>query len=95
VNGVNLQPDTVVARSGEPLTATIDDELVMLDPRQGVYFALDTVGHRVWELLEQPCSVDELCRTLGEEFDVDAATCRGDVLAFLGRLSEAELLEVR
>jgi hypothetical protein len=40
-----LSPETVVARREEPLTAPVDDELVMLDPRQSRYYGLDRIGH--------------------------------------------------
>ena len=89
-----LSIDTVVVRSSEAITREVDGELVMLDPRQGVYFALDSIGRRIWELLEQPQQVDALCRTLGEEFDAPAATCRADVLAFLEQLADADLVSI-
>lgn len=66
----------------------------MLDPRQSTYFGLDAIGRRIWALLERPLSVDELCRTLESEFDVTAADCRADVLAFLEQLDQADLLEI-
>jgi hypothetical protein len=90
-----LSPEAVVARRAEPLTATVDGELVMLDPRTSRYFALDAIGLRVWELLEQPRSVAAVCEALQDEFDVSQEACRRDVLAFLEQLQQAELLEVR
>jgi hypothetical protein len=92
---VSLSPDTVVARRTDPLTARVDDDLVMLDPRQSQYFALDGIGRRIWELLDEPRSVDALCTELQAQFRVEAETCRTDVLAFLEELSEAGLLEIR
>jgi len=91
----DLTLESVVARRAEPLTAPVDGELVMLDPRRSRYFGLDAVGHRIWELLESPRSVEALCSELQGEFDVDAESCQGDVLVFLGQLAEAELVEVR
>jgi hypothetical protein len=96
IRGVpTLALDTVVVRRTEPLTAPVDDDLVMLDPRGSRYFGLDAVGHRIWDLLEHPRSVAALCSELQEQFDVDAETCRADVLAFLAELESAELLEIR
>ena len=91
----SISAETVVARRAEPLTAAVDDDLVMLDPRRSTYYGLDRVGRRVWDLLDRPRSVDELCAALQDEFSVDAERCRADVLAFLEQLSEAELLEIR
>jgi hypothetical protein len=90
-----LTLEAVVARRAEPLTAEVDDDLVMLDPRQGRYFGADRVGRRIWELLEQPRSVDDLCSELEGQFDVAPDECRADVLEFLGQLADEELIEIR
>jgi Coenzyme PQQ synthesis protein D (PqqD) len=87
-----LSLDAVVVRNSEPITRAVDGELVMLDPRQSRYFALDSIGLRIWDLLEQPQQVDALCRTLVEEFDVSVEACHADVLAFLEQLSDAQLV---
>jgi hypothetical protein len=86
-----LPSDTVV-RNAPPLSAAVDDHVVMLDPARGEYFGLDPVGSRIWELLAEPRPVDDLCATLVAEFDVDDATCRSEVLAFLDGLAAVELV---
>ena len=92
---MSLAPDSVVVRRADALTAEVDEELVMLDPRQGQYFGLDPIARQIWELLETPRSVDALCAEVQGRFDVAPDTCRRDVLAFLDQLDEAELVEVR
>jgi hypothetical protein len=89
-----LSLDAVVTRRPEPLTAAVDEDLVMLDPSRSLYFGLNSVGHRIWELLERPQPVNALCAALESQFDVSAQTCRIDVLAFLERLADAELVEI-
>jgi hypothetical protein len=90
-----LSPEAVVTRRAEPLTAPVDGDLVMLDPRRSVYFGLDPVGHRIWALLEEPRSVEALCAELQARYDVPEETCRADVLAFIQQLLDAELVEMR
>jgi len=79
-------------RSEEPLTAVVDGETVMFSPDQGAYFGLDPIGTRVWQLLEQPRSLDDLCATLGDEYDVDDDTCRADIVALVEQLRGANLV---
>jgi hypothetical protein len=86
---------SVVSRKAIALAAELDGETVLFHPELGAYIALGAVGSRVWELLEKPQSVAELCATLCAEYDVDAAACRRDVLVFLGELNDAELIETR
>jgi PqqD family protein of HPr-rel-A system len=81
-----------LVRSEQTLAAVVDDDTVMFSPEQGVYFGLDPVGGRVWELLERPHTLDELCAILRDEYDVDAETCRTDVAALIAELREAGLV---
>ena len=59
-----------IRRRSEPLTASVDGETVMLDAERGSYFALGPVGSRIWELLEEPRTFDELCDALQDEYAV-------------------------
>jgi Coenzyme PQQ synthesis protein D (PqqD) len=90
----DVAPDSVIARSPAPLTASVDDELVMLDMGTSTYFALDRIGHRIWNLIEQPTRVEAICSALQPDFDVSAETCLADVQRFLAQLEDAGLVEV-
>jgi len=54
----------------------------------GLYYGLDAVGGRIWQLLDTPRTVGDICIALGEEFEVDDETCRADVLGFVADLVE-------
>jgi hypothetical protein len=81
-----------LVRSEQTLAAVVDGDTVMFSPEQGVYFGLDPVGGRVWELLESPRSLGELCAILRDEYDVDAETCLTDVATLIEQLREAGLV---
>ena len=87
-----LRLETTVVRSAGPITAAVEDELVVLEPARGSYFGLNAMGRRIWELVERPRPVGDLCIALQGEFAVDEATCRAEVLAFLSAAEEAGLL---
>lgn len=87
-----MAPGSRLVRNEEPLTALVDGETVMFSPGQGAYFGLDPIGTRVWELLAEPRSIDEVCATLHDEYEVDAATCRTDVDSLVDQLREANLV---
>jgi hypothetical protein len=70
------------------LAAQVGEELVMMSVDSGVYIGLNDVGARVWELIETPRDMDELCSTLSEEFDTTADACRPEVEAFLAQLEQ-------
>ena len=66
----------------------------MFHPDRGAYFSSGEVGLRVWELVAEPMSLEELCGTLTEEYDVEPARCRVEVEAFVSQLQDAGLVEV-
>lgn len=82
-----------LVRSGAPLTAEVDGELVMLDPRTSNYFGLDGVGHRIWELLEEPTTVDAMVSKLVSEYEVEPDRCTSEVAALVDELVEVGLVE--
>jgi len=47
----------------------------MMDIDKGKYFALNPVATRIWDLLEKPLTIDELCGILMEEYDVETEQC--------------------
>lgn len=89
-----LSDESIVVRSGEPITATVDNEIVMLAPEHGAYFGLNPVGTRVWELIAAPRPVADVWSALAAEYRIDRQRCRTDVVEFLLRLRQARLIEV-
>jgi len=75
--------DTMLSRNGDILHASVDtEEAVMLNVADGKYYALNAVAARIWELLERPMTVAQLCAQICEEFEVDRQTCEAAVLKF-------------
>lgn len=73
----------IVRRQGDWLAAKVGEELVMMSAEMGNYLGLTAVGARVWELIEAPRSLAEICARLESEFDVTPEICRAEVEAFL------------
>lgn len=86
--------DSVVVKDSEPITTTIDDEVVMLSPRANAYFGLGLVGSEIWNAIEQPRRVDDLCAGLVQQFEIDVDTCRREVLDFLNDLVDRGLARI-
>ena len=72
----------------------VSDGAVLLQMEDEIYFGLNAVGTRVWQLLPPTCAtLDELCARLGESYpDVAAEQIRADVLELLDQLREQKLL---
>lgn len=87
----DTDPAAVYVRTATPLAAEVDGELVMLDPATSRYFGLADTGMRIWQLLEEPRSVDDLVATLVAEYEVEPEQCTDEVMAFLDQLEQAGL----
>ena len=71
---------------------TIGGETIVLDLPNSQYFAITGVGSRVFELLGEDRTLDDLVATVVAEYEVDEPTARRDVQAFVDRLHQAQLL---
>lgn len=78
--------------SPDVLFQEIEGETVLLDPNAEHYYALDDVGTRFWQLLNEHGDVDVAVAAMLGEFDVDEPTLRSDLDALLARLREAGLV---
>jgi Coenzyme PQQ synthesis protein D (PqqD) len=86
--------DNIVVQDNEPIASRVDDEVVVMSMRAGALFGLGTVGSEIWNLIQTPCRVGDICAALVRDFDVDAATCERDVLDFLESLMARELVRI-
>jgi hypothetical protein len=94
MSGTPLTSHTVVVRSSEPLSAAVSDSLVLFSIARGKYIALDAVSTAIWQRLERPTSMKELCESLGKEFDVDPVVCERDVRQLITQLVSRGLVDV-
>ncbi|NNE24795.1 MAG: PqqD family protein [Rhizobiales bacterium] len=71
----------------------LEDQMVILDLRSGIYFGLNLVGSRIWELIKQGRTADEIAAVVVEEFDAPANEIEADVTALIGELVSRKLVE--
>lgn len=72
----------------------MDGEIVMMSIENSEYYGLDPVASRIWELLEQPATIEQLVEKLQDEYEVDYETCLKDVIAFADELLEKKILSI-
>lgn len=70
----------------------VGSEMVLLDYDRGIYYGLNPVGARVWQLLSDGEASDRIIELLAGEYDVARETLEGDVAALLRDLEAKELV---
>lgn len=73
-------------RNTDNIHSKIDDEVVMVNVEQGNYYSLNRVGSSIWELLETPKSVEEICSELMNEYEINEYDCKKEVESFVEAL---------
>lgn len=73
----------------------LDQNQVMLDIEKGKYFGLNPVGKRIWDLLDQPKTFDEITDNLLKEYQVDKQICVDELDHFIKKAITYGILEKR
>ena len=89
-----LELSSQITRNNELFYAAAGEELVMMSTEGGNYYGLDPVGRRIWEIIDEPRTVSDICAELLMDFQVPAATCEAEVLAFVKELVEHRVVHV-
>ena len=89
-----LSIDSIVSATSEQLSCALGEESAILNLKNTVYYGLDPVGTRIWNLLQQPIGVRELRDRITDEYEVDAKQCEGDLLSLLETMRNEGLIRV-
>jgi hypothetical protein len=92
--GAALSLDSVVVASKDQVSSRLEEEVAIVHIKAGIYYGLDPVGARIWELIATPRSVRSVRDTLLAEYQVEAERCEADLLVLLRALLEAGLVDV-
>ena len=91
---MTLDLTTRVVRSSEPMTAMAGNEVLMFSAEQSRYYGLNRVASAIWDRIETPASLGDLCTELGKAFDVSPEQCRDEVVAFVNLLLSKGLARI-
>ena len=89
-----LQEQSLITVRPEHLASALDGETILLHMTSGLYYGLNEVGARIWELLQTPQTLGQLSDRLLEEYDVDRTQCLQDVSKILQDLHNAQLIQI-
>ena len=74
------------------LASEVDGDLVMLSIESGKYFGLNPVAKQIWNILEKPTKLSELCVHLIAQYNIEPMQCEREVLQFMERMNEQKLV---
>ena len=86
--------DPIISASPNQVSGVLNGETILLSSTTNLYYGLDPVGSRMWELIQQPRRLSALCSQLVSDFDVEPSVCERDVRELLGKMVEADLIKL-
>ena len=90
----SLPAGATVRVAEDILASAFEEELVLLNLRDGVYYGLQGVASRIWSLIQRPTTVPEIRDALVAEYEVDPSRCEADLKGLLSELVERGLAVV-
>jgi hypothetical protein len=77
------------------MSRQVGDETVILDLSRGMYFSLDPVGAKIWQLLTEGHGPDAIVSDLLGQYEVAEDQLREDVNRLVDELVSRGLLQVQ
>jgi Coenzyme PQQ synthesis protein D (PqqD) len=90
-----VSDDSRFVVSPDQVSCDLGGEAAILQLKSAIYYGLDPVGARVWELLRTPKTLAELRDAIVAEYEVDSETCERDLRGLLEKLASERLIEIR
>jgi hypothetical protein len=88
---VSLQ--TAVRVSDDVVVRELDGEAIILNLSSGVYFGLDPVGTRMWQLIGQLARLQDVVDAMRDEYDAPIEKLEHDLLQLVFELTENGLVK--
>jgi hypothetical protein len=80
--------------STDQVSCDLAGEAAILNLKNSVYYGLDTVGARVWTLVQEPITVGAVRDAMVREYDVEPERCERDLIDLLQKLAAEGLIAI-
>jgi len=90
-----ISDQSVVVATKDQVSCDLAGEAAILNVKTGVYYGLDPVGARIWNLVQEPRAVADIQNTITGEYDVEPDRCARDLAGLLDKLLDEGLIEVK
>jgi hypothetical protein len=89
---ISLESRVVV--SDDVVSRDLEGEAVILNLESGTYFGLDSVGTRIWLLLQENGSLRRAFEVVLREYEVSSEKLEGDILRLVEELRSKGLVRL-
>jgi hypothetical protein len=90
-----ISGNSVVVVTKDQVSADLSGEAAILNLKSGIYYGLNNVGARIWNLLQEPKTINQIRDAILDEYAVERDQCGADLVALLEELLSKGLIEVK
>ncbi|MFN8671394.1 MAG: lasso peptide biosynthesis PqqD family chaperone [Candidatus Sericytochromatia bacterium] len=90
-----IELSSKIIKNDSLVASELDDGLVMMSLENNSYYGLNSIGKRIWELLDEKQTYNELIEKLTQEYDISKEECEKDILELLESLEKEEIISIQ
>jgi coenzyme PQQ synthesis protein D (PqqD) len=94
MGAITLSDESRIVVSKDQVSCDLAGEAAILNLRNGVYYGLDPVGARIWNLVQQPTTFNAIRDALLDDYDVEKVRLEADIKELLDKLAEHGLIDI-
>src|SRR5260370_42383877 len=92
IMSMKINLDSQVRIQDDVLFQELQGEAVLLNLNTGVYFGLDQIGTRIWQLLQNDGALSRVMEVILQEYDVPPDTLAQDLVELVSQMKQQDLL---
>lgn len=90
----DLSMSSTIQKCQDPIQASLDDSIVLMDIESGLYIEFDMIAADIWERIVGTVRVCDLITDLSTIYSGEQAELQADVLEFLSFLIKNGMLSI-
>lgn len=94
MNAIRLSDESRIVVSKDQVSCDLAGEAAILNLKNGVYYGLDPVGARIWNLIQTPTTFARIREVLLDCYDVEQLRLESDIRDLVSQLAEQGLVEI-
>jgi hypothetical protein len=94
INTNRIELNSLIVQVEGNIVSDMDGEKVMLSVSNGKYYNLGRIGGDIWDLINNPISIQQLVTELISQYDIGQDQCEEQVNTFIQNLLEEDLIHI-
>ncbi len=92
---MNLSKYNIIVRSEKIAQRLFEERMLVITAKDSMLHRFNEVGTCIWQLLETPKTINEICNKIGKNFEeVNEKQIYTDIVDFIAKLEDKKLVKI-